>query len=181
MKAIALQVVVATLVASMASGQAGVAQSGQPLPPERSSEVCNPSARALIHVDCGLWFTGGMLQRGANHDVIAREHLWGPIKLRGLVKGDSAQRYAAAYEQLSWVAAPLKLFSLIGMANGFALSRHHCKVLGCSNTSTQHAARIWGYSGLSLLVISVPFTGAAHRDAARAVWWNNTSMKTISP
>ena len=180
MKTIALQVVVAAIVASTARGQVTIAQ-GEPVsPPVRSSVVCDPHAQSQMYMDCALWFDMGQLRRGSNGDVIAREHLVRPIKLTWLVKGDSAQRYASGYEQLTWIGAPFRLLSTIGFGTAAVLALTHCKPAGCSNASRQHTARIWALSGLSAFVISVPFNGAARRDAARAIWWHNASLTTLT-
>jgi hypothetical protein len=189
MKAIALQMVAAAVFAGVASGQAAVVQAGSavqsakgvaPVPPVRSSPICDPNLRSLIYIDCALWFDGGKVRRGLKGDVIAKEGIAGPIKLTWIVKGDSAQRYARAYEQLIWVGAPMRTLSILSGGAAWYLSRSRCKTAGCSNASTQRAARIWAYSSASLLVISVPFTGAAHRDAARAIWWHNATLKTLA-
>ncbi len=181
MRAIALRMALAAIVVSMPGGRVAMAQGEPELPPLRSSVVCDPHARSQVYIDCALWLDMGQLRRGSSGAVIAREHLLRPIKLTWLVKGDSAQRYATGYEQLSLIAAPFKLLGVIGLGTAAVLDLKHCKPVGCSNASRQHTARIWGISGLSLFVISVPFNGAAKRDAARSIWWHNASLKTFTP
>ena len=180
MRAIALQVVVAAIVASTAHGQVVVAQ-GEPVsPPLRSSALCDPHGPQQLYVDCALWLDMGQLRRGSDGDVIDREHVTRPMQLTLQVKGDSAQRYAARYEQLAWIAAPFRFLSIVGLGTAAVLDLHGCKPAGCSNDSRHRTARIWATSGLTAFVISIPFNGAAHRDAARAIWWNNASLKTTT-
>lgn len=170
------RIVVAAIMASAARAPLAKAQSGPALPPTRSSVVCDPDSPSP-YVACALWFDHGQLRRGAHGDVIARQGIGGPIPLTEMVQGDSARRYAAGYEQLTWIAAPLRVLGMIGLGAGFALSRKRCDPVSCSDAATKQSGRIWAISGISLFAISIPFTGAANRNAGRAVWWNNAMLR----
>ena len=170
------RIVMTTVAALMAQAPRAMAQSEPSLPPTRSHPVCDPDTKSL-YVTCALWLDMGKLRRGATGDVIARQGIT-PIPLVDLVKGDSAREYASRYEQLGWIAAPMRLLAIAGLATGYTLSRRHCQSVGCSDESNKHAARIWATSGASLFVLSIPILGAANRDAGRAVWWNNALLRT---
>lgn len=183
MKAIVFRFVVAMvgMVALLTvGGSRAAAQGPAATTPAHSATVCDlHSSRAPLYVDCALWFDRGRLRRGAQGDVVGREGL-GPVPLRTMVIGDSAQHYAFRYEQDRWIAAPFQYAGLIAMVPALILERRRCKTVGCSNAGSYHSAKIWFITGLSLGFISVPFTSESIRAGNRAVWWHNATLSTLA-
>src|SRR5258708_3834613 len=116
------QMFVAAVVVSAGRGRTATPHSDTTLPPPPSNLVCDQHGRPQIYVDCALWFDLGRLRRGARGEVLAKEGI-APIRLSGLVTGDSALRYAVVYEQLGWISAPMKFLSYAGLTTAVVLDR----------------------------------------------------------
>jgi hypothetical protein len=140
------------------------------------SEGCVDAARTAPAAQCALLIVGDELFRGAPAATVSAGQLLSPIPLSRFVRGDSARRYALAYERQSRTSRLLRLVgggamfftSVAGVSSGAKVQRADAR------TNRMTAAVM--ISGMTVLAASVPFRWLAERNAERAVGAHNRTL-----
>ena len=173
--AIRRTIIVAGILATAAL-TTGYAQPTQ-APPNSS---CSDTTGGADYARCALWFDGHNVHQGANGRVVAQPGYWSPMQLTHLVVGDSAQRYALAYEHEMRAAQTLWAVGTgLSVAAAISMGSYECGTRfatgGCSNGDDGHymtAAALFIGSEV-LLAVKGRVAHAAERAAEKAVWWHN--------
>lgn len=146
-----------------------------------AADVCGAGAP---YRHCALWLDGKRVRRGAAGDVVGKSGgFLERLPLAALVRGDSAQHYAARY---SSQVRRARVAGITGLAFG-AATLAYLATWTCDRDATTGACRnadrgdlllLAGLGGTSFAALIGEAVMLAHatRSAGRALWWHNADF-----